>query len=110
MINKLRNGNILEYANATTHDIAAGDVVPMNDMVGVAVADIPADESGAVDIDGVFSLPAGTGAWSQGEALYLRTDGKFYTATATGAIPAGVAAADKTTAATTGYVLLSKGR
>lgn len=110
MTNKLRNGNTLEYANGSGSDIDSGDVVKVGDIVGVAVTDIPDGESGALDLDGVFELPAGTGAWTQGDQLYYRTDGKFYTSTATGAIPAGIAYDDKTTAGTTGYVLLSKGR
>lgn len=110
MTNKVRQGRTLTYYNSTSATVTSGSVVAMGDIVGVAETDIAPDDSGAVAVDDVYELPAGAGAWVQGDQLFLRTDGKFYTTTASGAIQAGVAAADKTTAATTGEVLLRGGR
>ena len=107
MLNKINDGKLLPYANTGTTTIEAGTPVIVQDIVGVAVDDIPAGETGTLLIDGVVSGTAATGAWLQGEDIYLTSAGVFTTAT-TGNTLAGVAWADKTTAATTGYVLLNR--
>ena len=110
MTNKVKDGQILNYTNATTSTIEAGTAVAVGSIVGVAVADIAAGATGALDLNGVFTLSKETGAWTQGAQLYFNTSGKFHTATSTGAVTAGIANAATTTAATTGQVLLTGGK
>lgn len=105
MINKYNDGALMPYANAGTTTIEAGTAVQVNDTVGIAVDDIPAGETGTLCLEGVFLVTAETGAWLQGENLYLTSTGTFTTATTSNKLCAKAWAA-KTTAATTGYAKL----
>ena len=107
MLNKINDGKLMPYANTGTTTIEAGTPVIVQDIVGVAVDDIPAGETGTLLIDGVVSSTAATGAWLQGEDIYLTSAGVLTTAT-TGNTLAGVAWAAKGTNDTTGYVLLNR--
>jgi len=50
--------------------ISGGDVVAMADSVGVALGDIAAGDSGAVNLEGEYDLPKVSGtAWNQGARL-----------------------------------------
>lgn len=109
MTNKTQDGNLLPYTNSGTTTITGGTPVAIGVRVGVVVDDIAAGATGVIDLNGVFTLPCETGAWTVGAQLYFLTGGTFNTSTATGAVTAGVAAAAKTTAATTGSVLLRGG-
>lgn len=110
MTNKVRDGKTMPYTNTGSTTISAGTAVGVQDMVGVAINDIAPGETGVLDLDGVFMLPKEAGAWSQGDALYLNTSGKFDNASSTGAISAGRAFASTATADTTGQVQLVGGR
>lgn len=55
----------------TTPALAAGAVVMMNDLIGVANRPIAAGGTGSVDIDGIHSMPkASSGAINQGAIVY----------------------------------------
>ena len=68
--NKHSEGEVIEYSNAGAA-IASGDVVAMNDIVGIAVTDIAATTGvGSVAIEGAFTVAktAGT-AWNVGDSI-----------------------------------------
>jgi len=60
----VHDGNAIDYTPAA--DVAAGDVVVQQNLVGIAKLDIPADKLGALAVTGVFDFPKATGA---GEAI-----------------------------------------
>ncbi len=111
----VQDGDVLDYANASGATIASGAVVVMGNIIGVALSDIADGTTGAVAIEGVFTLPKTTGsAWTIGSKLLWDVSaGKFDVGTATPAtgdvsvccVAAGAAAS----AATTGPVLLNVG-
>ena len=103
----VRDGKTLTYSN-TGAAISSGDVVLMSNTVGVAIADIAATTgTGAVQIEGVWTLAAAAGAWVQGDNLYWDNTAKKFTKTASGNTLAGIAADTKASAATTGNVKLN---
>lgn len=63
-----QRGETIDYT--PTDDLANGDVVDLATRIGVAGNDIPADETGAVHVVGVFEIPKATGAVTVGQALY----------------------------------------
>lgn len=61
-------GEVLEHVASGA--IAAGDVVVMGDIVGLALVAIADTESGSVSIEGVHTVPKVAGvAWAQGDSL-----------------------------------------
>jgi len=56
----IHDGKAIDYT--PTADVAAGDVVVQQDLVGIAKLDIAADTLGALAVAGVFDLPKATGA------------------------------------------------
>lgn len=105
MTKKIACGELMPYVNSGTTTIEADTWVSLTDMVGIVVDDIPAGDTGTLAVQGVFEVTAATGAWTQGQNIYMTSSGTFTTAS-TGNVLAGKAWAAKTTAATTGYVLL----
>lgn len=67
---RVQKGDTVTYSNAGSA-IASGDVVKMNNIVGVALADIAATTgTGPVAVEGCFTVPKVTGvAWTIGQAL-----------------------------------------
>lgn len=115
MTNKFKQpGEVVDYANDTGSDIAAGAVVIMGILLGVALVDIADGESGAVAIEGVFELAktAGT-AWVEGNALDWDASASAFQVTATITPASGdlelcaVAHAVAASAATVGLVRLT---
>lgn len=64
-------GNVITWTNSTGSDVAAGDVVKLSHMLGVAAVDIANGASGSVYVEGVFSgVPKVSAAvFAQGEKL-----------------------------------------
>lgn len=97
----------------TTPAVAAGAVVMMGDLIGVANRPIAAGGTGSVDIDGIHSMPkaaaASGAAISQGAIVYWDATAGNITTTATGNKRAGKAAADASSTATTVRVILNCG-
>lgn len=107
-------GGILEHANASGSDIAAGDVVVTGDVVAIALVDIPDGESGSIAIAGVHTVPKTTGtAWVQGDAIdWDASAGEFHKGVtpATGdVVTCGVAAKAAASADATAELLLTPG-
>ena len=78
-------------AKNPTDDLANGDVVDLATRIGVAGNDIPAGETGAVHVVGVFEIPKATGAVTVGQALYWDKAAENIT-TAAGSSPANTPA------------------
>ena len=53
----IQRGESLDYKNGTEAAIAAGDIVMLGSVLGVAATDIPVGMVGAVYVEGVFRLP-----------------------------------------------------
>jgi len=58
--NFVHDGDAIDYT--PTADVAAGDVVVQEDLIGLAKRDIPADTLGALHVTGVFDFPKATGS------------------------------------------------
>lgn len=111
----VQDGDVLDYTNTSGSTITSGTPVVMGNIIGVALADIANNATGAVAIDGVFTLPKVTGsAWTVGsKLLWDASAGKFDVGTATpatgdvsGCCVAGGAAGSS---ATSGPVILNVG-
>lgn len=107
-------GDVLTYVNGTGGDIAAGAVVVVGNLVGVALVDIADGESGSVAFTGVYTLAktAGT-AWTQGAVLDWDASAEAFQVTGTITPAAGdveecaVVASAAASAATEGEVRLT---
>lgn len=61
-------GQVLQHTAAAA--IAAGDVVKVGKLIGVALASIAIGQTGSIQIEGVFSVPKATGtAIAQGASV-----------------------------------------
>jgi predicted RecA/RadA family phage recombinase len=103
-----KEGNFIDYTNAGAA-IAAGDVVTISALVGIAVDNIAASTGvGPVQVCGIVKVTkTGSQAWTQGQRVYW--SGSVFTSVATSNTPAGVAAlaVGSGSGETTGYVLLN---
>ena len=100
-----QRGETLDYT--ATKKLEAGDVVSLGSRIGVAAANIGAGEQGAVHVVGVFAMAkANTEEIKQGAAVYYDAAAEAITATADGNTPAGYAAADAATTATSVLIKL----
>lgn len=106
-VNYIQPGERLVYSNSGDEDVISGTLLVIGALVGVADSDIPAGQSGTAGISGVWRLPKGAGAITQGAAVYA-ADGKI-SATSGGGTFAGVAFAAADSAAPTVDVLLNVG-
>jgi predicted RecA/RadA family phage recombinase len=81
----IHDGKSIDYTPGA--DVAAGDVVVQNDLLGVAKLDIAANTLGALAVIGVFDVPKATGAGTAigaGAKVYWNATAKQATTTATG--------------------------
>jgi predicted RecA/RadA family phage recombinase len=88
---KISDGVKLDYTPGS--DVAVGAVVVIGDKVCIADRPIAANTLGAVAIHGVFNMPKGAGALSQGVTVYWDAATSQVTTTATGNKKAGYVAA-----------------
>jgi predicted RecA/RadA family phage recombinase len=106
--NKVQDGNIIDYTNATGSDIAAGDLVVIGTRVGVALVDIADGAAGAVAVTGVYEVPKEAAlAVTQGDLLYADVTSGELDKTALDQTLAGYAFADAAGAASTVHVKLN---
>lgn len=56
----VQEGSAIDYTPVA--DVAPGEVVVQNDLVGVAKQPIKANELGALSVEGVFGFPKATGS------------------------------------------------
>ena len=100
-----QRGETLDYT--TTESVEAGAVVPIGTRIGVAAEAIPAGQLGHLHVVGVFAMTkANTEEIKQGAVVYYDAAAEAITATADGNTPAGYAAADAVTTATSVLVKL----
>ena len=105
MASYVQKGDLLDYTPAA--DVAAGDVVVIGSLVGVAPRPIASGAMGSLAIDGVFSMPCATGATgAQGSAInWYATSGVAHEATG---VAAGKLAVARAAADTSVQVILNK--
>jgi predicted RecA/RadA family phage recombinase len=70
MKNLIQDGKTIQY---TVADLAvkSGDIVVIEDIAGIAVTDGNAGDSITLSIEGVYSLPKGSGAIAKGKKVYV---------------------------------------
>lgn len=81
----VHDGDSIDYTPAT--DVAAGDVVVLGDLIGIAKRDIPAGTLGALAVTGVFDVPKASGAGTAivaGAKVYWDAANKRVTTSADG--------------------------
>ena len=106
--NYIQKGDIIAFENQTDTTIKYNQLVLMTDIIGVAVADIPAGNIGSVRIDGAFSIKAETTAeFTMGQVIYFDSTQNLATATATDNQKLGVAIATKATAENTALIKIN---
>jgi len=108
--NFVHEGTAVEYTAGA--DISSGDVVAMGDSIGIALTDIANGATGAVAIEGVFTVAKAAGtAWNCGDKLDWDASASAFAkgiTEATGDISdCAIAFGDAETAATTATVKLT---
>jgi predicted RecA/RadA family phage recombinase len=83
MADYVQKGDVLDYT--PTGAVAAGDVVVIGALVGVAPRPIAANALGSLAVEGVFALPCATGATgAQGSAIsWVAASGVAHASTGT---------------------------
>lgn len=81
MASYVQDGDVLDYTPAAA--VAAGEVVVIGALVGVAPRPIAANVMGALAVEGVFEIPCATGATgAQGSAIsYYAVSGVAHAST-----------------------------
>ena len=104
MASYVQDGDVLDYTPSSA--VAAGDVVVIGSLVGVAPRAIAANAVGALAVEGVFEIPCATGATgAQGSAIsYYAVSGVAHASTGTAA---GKLAKARLVGDTSGHVLLN---
>lgn len=100
----------IDYTPGTA--VTAGDVVVQNELIGVAVADIAANEKGSLQIDAVVKAPKSTGtstAIAAGKLVYWDADNEVVTETAGSLKKMGVTVAAATDSESVAYVQMVPG-
>ena len=99
----IQRGDSIDYTS--TSDIAAGDIIKVGSLVGVAKLDIKAGELGALALVGVYELEGNGTAVEAGTVVSVDpTTGKVCAEGATGAVKFGHAV--QSAAATDATVLI----
>ena len=88
----VQKGNLIDYT--PTSAVAAGDVVILGTLCGIANLDIPANTLGALALTGVFEIVKATGAITVGAKVYWDNSAKNVTTTASSNTAIGVAFAE----------------
>lgn len=105
--NYVQDGKVLNYTAGA--DIASGQFVLIGAIGGVAIGKIANGATGAVQIQGVFSVPKASGAVTQGAKLYWDATNSVLTITSSGNTIVGVAAAAAQSGDATVQILLNVG-
>lgn len=75
-----RQGENLDYV--CTEDVVRGDVIVINDVIGIAATSATTGDLIAVYMEGVFALPKGEEELKQGQKVYYDKTTKKITVTA----------------------------
>ena len=65
----VHDGLAIDYT--PTVNVAAGEIVALGNLVGIARVDIPANTLGALAVVGVFDVSKGASAFAAGDAVYF---------------------------------------
>jgi predicted RecA/RadA family phage recombinase len=105
MASYVQDGDLLDHTPSSA--VAAGEVVVIGSLVGVAPRAIAANALGALAVEGVFEIPCATGATgAQGSAIsYYAVSGVAHASTGT---TAGKLAKARLAADTSVQVLLNR--
>lgn len=104
----VQRGTSIDYVPET--DVAAGDVLKVGNLVGVAKLDIKAGELGALALAGVYELATGGASVALGEVVSVDpATGKVAAAGASGAVKFGHAVTAATPSEATVNVRLCQG-
>ena len=97
-----QNGKTIDYI--PTASLAAGDVVVLGNLIGIAQTDVPANGLAGIDIEGVFEFAKkANDVVTVGAVVYWDTANKVATVTSgSGKVVAGYAV--EASAANVGYV------
>lgn len=81
----------MNYLNTGTDSVPSSSVVVVGDTIGIAITAIAQGQTGALGIEGVFTLPkAGNTALDQGDYAFWNTSTKLVVAAAgTDIVPLG---------------------
>ena len=109
--NYVQEGVVIDWYNGTGSDVSAGDVVEFDDKIGIAETDIDSTDTGAVRIEGVFTLSKTTdataGVFAPGKKVNWDTSNNRLTLSATGIQPCGFTVATVVAATTTAAVKIN---
>lgn len=105
MASYVQDGDLLDYTPSST--VAAGDVVVIGSLVGVAPRPIAANSLGSLAIEGVWEFPVTTGATAaQGAAInWFATSGVAHASTG---VALGKLAKARLVGDTTVHVVINK--
>lgn len=104
----IQRGEAIDHTPAT--DVAAGDIIQLGKLVGVAKLDIRAGELGALALVGVYEILTGGTAVEVGDEICVDpSTGTVCASTATGAVKFGHAVSKAETTDTTVLVRLAQG-
>ena len=105
-----KNGAVIDWVNGSGSAVAAGDVVPVGNLIGIAVADIADGASGVLEVTGAWVLPAvNNTAFSAGDLLYWDATAKKAAKTEAGNAVLGVCLAGKVQTGTSCVALINQG-
>lgn len=104
----VQRGDSIDFTPAT--DVAAGDIVKLGGLIGVAKLDIKAGELGALATVGVYELQTGGAVVNAGDVVSVDPNtGKVSAASASGVVKFGHAITAATAQDTTVRVRLCQG-
>ena len=104
----IQRGESIDYTPEA--DVAAGDIIKIGKIVGIAKLDIKAGELGALAVVGVYEIATGGIAVNPGDLVCVDpATGKVCAESAAGAIKFGHAVTKATTTDTTVHVRLLQG-
>ena len=85
MKNLVQDGKTIQYTVADS-EVKSGDIVVIEDVVGIAVVGGAVGETITLSVEGVYNLKKGSGAINQGKKVYVNITAGVATivATATG--------------------------
>lgn len=107
--NYVAEGHVLNYTNASGSLIASSTPVLIGKRLGIAIADIPDGATGALAVEGIFTVAKlSTDTPSQGALLYWDATNSRLTTTASGNTQAGYAATAAGNGATTVNINLNQ--
>lgn len=98
-------GKVIDYTNTTSKAIMYNEVVTLGSRIGVAAESIVPGGIGAVQVEGVYLLPAAAEEFIVGDVLYIGEDDKV--TKTKGAVIAGWAIEPKASAASMAAVKIN---